>query len=443
MSLRLFWASALIFRCAIVDAQSINIVLGHPENGGFGDIASNVLMSQQLQKTMPDAKLRVIVYHEEQLPLLKILLPTFDRNKSRQELNGIEYVSLYPRGKAPKADFVLSFSAYPGLPKSVVSSAPIALLFNEPVGNEIRTKTYGHERQDPTKIVKPLGREARSKTDRLLIFTGPGDTQAGLYLEPTPAKPTGDRSALLNQLDEIPMKGAGDLEGDYGPAKIIPSYTSGDDYQNAYLRALSEFAGQSENRNQKFLVITQAEKFPRDFRPPANVEVRAYSRLPFGTSNELRAHSDSNIPQPATGSVSLSKVLDYNKLPFYEMLQWKVGMARTLKEDLGRLNPNLGGYESEMTDLFMTMPKIQADDFGYAHVPTQEKFLRILNNPAFLKEVRAAIAQLRRRESLSASIPRFLETLQQENIDRTDAEALHQAFLQAKDCGPSLHLLSD
>lgn len=419
--------------CSLLRAETVNVVLGDPFRGGYGDVASNLIMVGQLRQTMPRAKFRILVSDEEQGVKLKGLLPSFNPKQETQTIGDVEYVVLKTGQNPPKAAYLFSFSTHEYIPQNVMESAPKALLFEEPSGNETNPMGGREEgRHTPLQAVQYMGKTPNGKTDKYWVFSGPGDTQAGMYLSAGKPTPPHTRAEMLEKLDGVPkVKLKGSLHGDYSNTQIAFVY-AGEDAEGsktalAYANAMAALAASKEYENKKILLITQSQ-LPPKFSVPPNMEVRSYAAIPFELTHSLIAHSD--FPPYVTGSVSVSLALDYEKIPFYEVWKWKRGMAKALMERLKTINPKLKKYSKAMNILFYP-PQTNPDLASYSDTP---EILSVLKNQKFQNEVQSAISQLRQSESLASAIPRFMETLDSTPDPTNDVE-LSRAFRLAKDCG--------
>lgn len=381
--------------------------------GGFGDIASNVVMARMFRREHPDAVLHMIVPDQKTATntsaLLSTLDPRFKVGVPTQTIDGITYVLDNGATALPKADYLLSFSSKESESPQVLASANKAMLIAE----------YGLPRPDSAPVEHYLESKVSETTVRR-ARAGLGTNQLGLFVSQQKPAPQMTREAMFDLLDGIPGRFNGGVGDRYGEVKLGFCYSSDARSTERYLAAMADSARKSPG--EKFLLIIQ-KSIPPNVAIPPNVEIRSYSKIPFTLTEAIVAHSD--VPLMLTGSVSASLALEYEKPFFYEAQSWKQNFFTDLKAALIRHNPKLAKYESQLDDLKLTakdrdLPQERERDLG-----------RPLRDADFWVELRAAMVSLRKVESLSHNLGRFIELEKAVGGVSTTPE-LHAAFAAAK-----------
>lgn len=397
---------------------TLNVHAGTPA-GGFGDVASNMVMVRLLREKYPDAVINVLVDSapvDDQAPsqMIATLDPRYKPTPAKQTIDGVNYI-LSGSGAIPKADYVLVFSAKGTEPANVIQSAPTALLFGEytgPNGVDISRNPRGPK---PTMVNKAL---MRGKTQVVEVFTGAGASQAGLFISKNKPSPPLSREALFNQLDnELPSRQFNKLGPDHKDVKLAFVYTSVQDNSDTYIRAVVHNAKLTKNKNTSFLIISNEPPF--EIVLPPNVEVRSYSRLPLSVSEALIAHSD--VAPMVTGSVSPSLALQHEKPFLYEVNNWKADFIEELKESLIRASPELAKQDDRLNRLLKARLTDLENRVPHANHLRPVQLAEILDDAELLTLVSQAMRKLRLSESLVETIAETIKILEEVGPQKSGA----------------------
>ena len=383
----------LLFLGASLSGEVLNFHAGDTSRGGFGDVAANVIMAQQLHRQRPGAKIHMLV-PERTLAALAVLEPETLGFESSVTVNGITY---HREGKSvlPMGDVAMVFAAetdYPSLEKS----APLLLTFEEYTYAPGKAHITQYSYASPTGTAKQLG-----------LSAGLGMGTSGLYVTQGKLAPPHSRSELFEALDELPGGFVGDIEEQYQGVKLGFAYSYKPQVTEAYVKAMIKEAGRAENSAQKYLLVTQ---HPINEVVPPNLEVRYYKKIPFQLTNSIIAHSD--LPVLVTGDVSVSLAIQHEKPFFYEGLSWKAEFARGLVKKLVKADPSL---KSNLTVSRM-LKEIYPGDMLYSRMELGslvESMHGALQNEETLGKISKGLAKIKRVYSMPKKIDRFLTILQE------------------------------
>lgn len=418
-----------------VRAETINIVVT-PDlfKGGLGDFASCLLMAQELHAGLPKAHFRILLPSREHGEKIAALVPELKVGEISQILGGIEFYQVSEGVPLPKAQVVLSFSDDQPRSHPLFETAPVALRFEEPLG-PYGSPEFDERRLLPLRPVERRERDLAAPNRQFRVNTGLGLTESGIYLSTHPRPAPHSRAKLLDMLDTIPCRLWGEPQSKPRNTVLAFAYVHQKETQTEYLEALRKLALTKPYKGKHLLVVVQKE-LPAKFEVPPNMEIRVYSKLPFDVTRSLYDHCD--LPPYTTGSVSLSLALDSGKVPFYEVLDHKQPLSKSLVAEILVLNPTLSQFKKELGILLR-----RAYVLSLGRLNTADEIFSVLKNERFLKEAEAAVKQMRSRESLAAVLVDLLPQLatHPEDFDEGKLNRIfrtvrgYSADPPAKECG--------
>jgi hypothetical protein len=307
--------TAISFAGASAFARTINIWTGGTPRGGYGDIASNLIMARRLKEVDPKAKINLLI-SKDALEGVQILWPTVKSIPStRQNIYGI---NLYHVGvdKLPHADFVLAFSRPRGFVTSgeeplIGKTGDIFLSFSEYRGslgpNPAAADYVDMVRFDP-------------KTLRPHLTLSSGIRSTGLYISPQKKLPKISKDELGRQIDQSGLT----------QKKLAFAYSHEIKTLQPYIEAMKAIAKSSRYESEEILLYIKEHRSLEVSDLPKNLKVVEYKSIPFELSEAMIAHSD--FPPLVTGDVSLGLAIDYGKIPIYECFTWKRDHIRNVAD---------------------------------------------------------------------------------------------------------------
>lgn len=367
----LLFAVLTVFLClGEAFPQTINIVVGG-SRGGFGDIASNILMAQQIKSLRPESRVNILWspdISEKDFNALKTLVPAFNRERGNQTLNGIHYSN---SASSSDADLLVGFS---------LSSA---IMLGGGRGNEPLRLAF-REYNDGERKVSFVEEFVRALT--YLDIAGPG--LAGLYVQPGLSSPPLTREQLFTHLER--RLGLGTLN----PAQdlIVFAYTSSINTSEQYIDAVSRMVTKTKSYwNKRLLIFTPATEanVKRIWPMPANIKIIPVKTMPFQLSKSLIAHAD--LPVMVTGDVSATLAIDYEKPFFYERNDWKKGFSRTLIQQLTQAPEFIEASRETLEHLGIIL-KIDP-----RKLPDVDALVEALQNHQLWANMRAALKNLKQQ----------------------------------------------
>ena len=206
--MKVFWLSLLwAFTTNACWAESFNIWGGSPI-GGFGDVATNLLLAQQLKEVRPKADITIVYSEEAGSEYLGKLIPGFKSSAKAQSFGGIRFVR--SDTPIPRADYFFEFSAKNGkyddlapVPEKIAASGKVLMRFSELGTNEHTDPT-----QKNTSAVSPLiANDSTASQIRLRLLTGPAVNEAGLYLSSSKPSARLTRPELFQKLSALDKSG--------------------------------------------------------------------------------------------------------------------------------------------------------------------------------------------------------------------------------------------
>jgi hypothetical protein len=379
-------ASLSILLCCAepLRGESITVWGGDSSIGGYGDLATNLLMAQNLKRLLPNSKITLVVPKQttsiEMFSHLGVVPGSTLSSGIRVELE-----NAHP---AP-SDFLLSFSEQQLPPEALRLAAGQRFSFLE-YGDRTRSR--------PSATVwgttsERFGQMAGQNGEKPFFGGSAGPSPKALGLYTTPQTPPTNAQAIA--------------QFKIGPGTRVGfAYSHEQDINHRYLKGIAQFA-EKAGASQKVLEFTNHAP-PAGMRLPKNLEVIVAPNVAFETTQALMARAD--LPVLVTGDVSLTLALQYGKVPIYETLEHKIDLARDMRRQLVEQNPRLAKPEFDQL-LAICFPDLVDVNKWNSDVMDQ-----IISNEAFRKEIQSAIEALKQKSSLPVFVAQMISHW--ENADR-------------------------
>jgi hypothetical protein len=319
--------------------NSINIISGIPltstedTNGGFGDVAANVLSALSLKEKYPDLKVTLLVtsnYIETRKgvrsssDIVKIMIPELDSNKldQIQQYKGLSVIFLSLDNKE------LRTNSLPPAIKQIVPYADLSLQFsankspNSVLGLETGKVGFSffefHPSTDFPLVSTATSTPWMDNKDRipwLRFQSGPETT--GIY-----KMATSTLSQSHHEIEQWANAGA-DLPMILSSKKIAMAYSNRVEPSVSYAKGVIHLA--ELNPDQDYVLFAKDDEKLRELIPPPNLVVKLAAVFPHEILKNLILASD--LPPLVTGdsslSIALSSLQNKHRLFMYDAPQWK------------------------------------------------------------------------------------------------------------------------
>lgn len=386
----------ILFTVSSAHATTVNMFAGK-QLGGFGDIASNLIMAQKLIEARPDLTINFWVGNtkgepngeQAEVEKIKVLLPELDLSTGHHLLNGIHFFD-GQKYKLPRADIFLAFSVKTvdnnqhlyskdfKLPDELLqdrtANKTLEQIANAPI--IVKYKEYLGANYSVADVYRPV-------IDQVQIDIETGAQAAGLYV--TPYKAMQEPSRNYEQ---------GFAYSTYAYATLV------------YLKSVMQLA--LKNPAKKYIVYSrnfpELKRFEDEFAKVTNLDIRRREKIDFATTGELiRA---STLPILVTGDVSMSIAIQYAKPFLYELHRWKRGSLTALTQNLSAhvLKEN----ESKALAGMVALPPKTLYQGTFNELPVHSD---IFENAEFNDKITAGLKRLTVEKSLPAFTLHLIDSL--------------------------------
>jgi hypothetical protein len=389
-------------------------IYSEPPAGGFGDVASNLIMAENLAETYPNSEINFIYSRSSEAALAK-LVTHFKLNTKKQSLNRFHFYNLYLADQLPKADVLFQFSSENVVVNKVVDTARLRLVFTEFARDHIiglPTEPKGF------RILK-----TQVSTGRMDLIFSTGIDNGGLYLTAPLNSPhfTDDDYLLeLNSRSEVKITPA-----QFREAQIAFAYVSDGELSQVYNETIYQWATQPENKGQIFLLLTKEGYYTDKKNKPTNVIIIPTNTFHLGLSRESITRA--TLPIFITGDVSFNFAIDASKAFFYEQQSWKKTSISLLISAIRQIDPSL--IETWQYGLQIS-PDFGKRDLGAIKI----FFLNIFRDHDLQTRLKRTLNKVKESNSLTINISRFLKEwpafLKQQNTSHSPAQFEEQILLQ-------------
>lgn len=369
--------------------KTVNISCGD-FRGGFGDIASNIIMYRELKRAYPDIQFRMVF--DSSKPnvekKLRVLLPGFDPRKQVQQVGDVTVLTFDPKATLPpESDIFLEFSSK-GPSGAIPKSTVLSLYFEE------YTDLYPNFRE----------------YTRGVYYGGTTGPKSGFYVSPKRPDPPMSRQAVFDRLREAGVISEAEARN-FSKSKLGFAYTADSKYVLPYIEFLARRA-HSDPAGSYIAIVSGTAGV--DLEVPKNLKVVRHSGLPLDVSEALVAHS--NVPILVTGDGSLTFALQYEKPFAYDLNSWKFGNVFTLHKALAREEPQIVGALGDLLGLNDLPHYLPGSDLPHYNSRYDQltSALRHFDSPETEVAFTRAIQRLREKISLPAqfqSLWRQLESM--------------------------------
>lgn len=368
-------------------------VFCEPPNGGFGDVASNLLMAQLLAQTYPDSQINII-YSRTSEEAIARLVKSFATGLAQQKIGRFNYFNLYSAQELPHADILFQFSSENVFIEKIAATAPLRLVFSEFARNEIfgvATENYGFR----VIKVEPDG-------NRLTLIFATGIDNGGIYISPQPQqKPMVDDlfRTVVYQNSEKHL----DVEL-LKTAEVAFAYVSSGKLTQAYNQAIYNTAKKTTNKNKIYLLFSKEGYHTNKSNKPENVIFIPINSFPLDLSREVISRA--TLPIFITGDVSLNFAIDAAKPFFYEQQSWKLASINLIQSAFAQLDASiveLLGYGLHIKP-----------DFNYKDLADfQTYFESSIENKHWQTRFQMLLQRIRSQNSLIENIAKNLPQIEQ------------------------------
>ncbi len=386
------FGSSFPFKCEAAPKR-INIYIREVA-GGYGDVASNVIMAKRLKELYPDLEITFITHPKSEGPLYELLhgypgqgysadhpladSRTFNMKKiERMSHSEIEKLNL-------KADFNLGFAGLE-IPRELHLQAPYSFYVNEYHLPDI-SKTAKQPRPVNSRYWKTNG--------------GPGLT--GMYLSAGQATPPLNREQLYQVL-----RSRDPTLPPLDQCQMGFTYTSTIETENVYLDAMIMKA--NKNPKSKALVLMCKDCKP-NLPVPANVKLVSLKGAPIDIHESGIAHAD--LPVMTTGDVSATFAVEYEKPFFYEMNYWKEDFSNALNQQL-RVNVKRGKHQHYLGAAL----RVEAKEPAINAVELE----RLASNQNFIDSYKDAIQKSKKSLNMTNRLKNLFEFLEEYKVSELEA----------------------
>ncbi len=370
--------------------------------GGYGDVASNVIMAKHLKELYPGLEITFITHPASEGPLYELLhgypgqgftsknplaeARVFNLKKiERMSYSDLEKLNL-------KADFNMGFAGLE-IPRELHLQAPYSFYVNEYQLPDL-SKTAKQPRPINSRYWKTNG--------------GPGLT--GMYLSAGQATPPLSREqlyqVLLSREPSLPP---------LDQCQMGFTYTSTIETESVYLDAMILKA--NKNQKSKALVLMCKDCKP-DLPLPANVKLVSLKGAPLDVHESGIAHSD--LPVMTTGDVSATFAVEYEKPFFYETNYWKEDFSQALNKQL-RVNLKRGKHQQYLGAAL----RVEAKEPTISAAELE----RLASNPKFLDAYQRAIHEGKKSINMTRRLKNlfeFLEEFKVSELESSDQKKIYE-----------------
>lgn len=383
--------------------QVVNMFAGR-ERGGFGDLASNLVMAQQLLALRPELKIQMWV-GEREMERMRILLPSLDPTLPYQNVQGIDFYS-YRNRQLPRGDVFLAFSVKIAdlsanmyakdfhLPQELTdqtANETINRIANAPV--IFKFLEYSGATHEVSGVYRPTG-----KFIEIHAETGPG--AAGLYAVPIAHNKSAEETR--------------EVEAGFGYSTYAFSTL-------AYVKSVLGLASSNPQKRYRIHIrpFPELQMLADALIATPNLEVVTSANMDFETTKKLI--QSATIPILVTGDVSLSLAIQHHKPFIYELHRWKKGLAKSVQTQLSSAAIN----ENELAELAAAL-HLPANEAFQGEVQDVPAFYRLLIDAKFQSRIATRLATLTAEKSLPVRTLEMIDAVT-EATERTP-KAVRQAL---------------
>lgn len=368
--------------------KDLVIYIGAPR-GGFGDVASNLLMAKKLQER--GIKIKLVVSEGAQASL-QTLLPDYNPKVDKSIVNKFEIYSEGPNNWPP-GENLASFSTDGYIPEEAkypkkFSFFEYSAFTNSQLGDDFSLTEKINTFED-FYIVTAIDKNTASNT----FLSNTGINQLGAYISENKSEDVLPLEAIAKKYSEV--LSANNVNLLASDVKLGFSYTHKIHSTQLYLDGVKEFI-RTKNITEKVVIFIKNFENLDIKDLPSNLVVVKLDSIPFEYTRSLIANS--NLPIMVTGDVSLTLALDFEKLCFYEMNDWKQHLVKDLITGLYADGTALANDEhsSQLKKFHYQMLSLSSDTPEL----TVEEMANVFSATNFQKNYSASIAKVRKKYSL-------------------------------------------